>query len=653
MKTEEKQKIIKLSAVALAISCSGSVIATDAHIERDPILSIGEVIVIHGERPSAVQMSATSWTISEAEIKASGAQSLDQILNDVPGVYVRTAGQGTPRVDIRGFKTRHVTLLINGVPANGAEDGQFDPSVIPASQIAAVEVSVGPTSVLYGPGGAGGIINIITKQGEGAPMLSGRMEVAEENTFNGDISAAGSGDNWQSLITLSHQETGGYPLSSDYVPNANQSEDVRNNSDRQVSNLYTQGSYWFSDATQLTANMSLRTGHWGKPDLDDGSKNNFERMDDYDSQTFQLGMAHKINDMFVVKGFGYHNQSSQLLNEYKDETYSELELSQDGRSTVQGGNFQFITNFNDSSILTSALIAEHQSWESTSIPTKAGSKDKNLDDSAWLYTSALEYQYQHEGDYGFTVGAAYHDQDRHNASETDYSAQVSGFWQAAEHTLINTGIARKVRFPSMTNLYGGSGNPDLVAELSHHFELGVRQELGLSSSMTVAGFYTDSENYIAKVKNDAGKNVYQNMGNYKFSGVDVSFKNNHFDNLWLTLDYSFLKTEDKDALPGMEALKHRPRHQLRFNVEYEFSFSTRVSMNVERIMGQVFYDKKRVNKYDLKDYTVVDINIVQPIFANQLSLYLRATNLLDENYSQSDGIPLAGRQVFIGVDWQI
>lgn len=255
--------LFRASSLALAISFSFTIQADE--ITRDPVLNVNEVIIVHGDGSEASEMATTHWSINEEEIRASGAQTLDQVLKNVPGVYIRVGGDGTPRVDIRGFKTRHVTLLVNGVPMSSADDGQFDPSVIPTSQIASVEVSVGPTSVLYGPSGAGGVINIITKQGRTAPALSGRLEASKDNTFNGDISAAGAGDDWQGLVSISRQQTDGFPMSNDFDPTQYQDGELRVNSDREVTNVYAQGSYWLSDKTQLIANMALRNGEWGNP----------------------------------------------------------------------------------------------------------------------------------------------------------------------------------------------------------------------------------------------------------------------------------------------------------------------------------------------------------------------------------------------------
>ncbi|BCV63418.1 TonB-dependent receptor plug domain-containing protein [Shewanella algae] len=723
---------VKLSALALALGCAMQ--ANAASIERDPLVNNAmDVIVVHGERANATEVATTSWSISEDEIKALGAQSLDEVLKNVPGVYVRYGGEGTPRVDIRGFKTRHVTLLVNGVPANSADDGQFDPSVIPTSQISRVEVSVGPTSVLYGPGGAGGVINIITKRGDSAPAVSGNLELSKDDTFKGDISAAGSGDNWQGLISAGYQHTDGFPMSSDYQVTEYQDKYQRNNADKELTNLYAQGSYWLSDNTQLIANMALRSGEWGKPPRDGSGSGRvkFERVDDYDSQTFQLGLAHKFNDTFTFRGFGYHNQSDTYETVYGDNSYAELTQSQDGRSKVQGANLQLITDFDTAGILTTSVIAEKQSWEAVAESlgsSKSGSSKvaaakgsgggtgsgggngsgggtgsgggngsgggtgsgggngsgggtgsgggngsgggtgsgggngsgggsgESFDDSAWVYTAAAEYQFQSEGDWGFTLGGAYHDMDKTEGNENDYSALASGFWQAADDTRLSLSVARKVRFPSMRNLYSlSSGNQELETEISKHVELGLEQGLGMNTELQLYLYHTDADDYIAK---DAS-GMYQNMGNYRFQGLDTVLSNNSIENLDLSLSYSYLHAEDRDSSTGFDGLDYRPKHQLRFQLGYKLPTETRIHLNVERIMDQNYYEQEKIGgqkvwqEKSLDDYTLVDINLVQPLLKDKLELYLRATNLLDENYYQSDSLPQAGRQVFVGINWQI
>ncbi|EGM71890.1 TonB-dependent receptor plug domain-containing protein [Shewanella sp. HN-41] len=687
--------LFSVSSLALAIGLSFVAQADD--ISRDPLLNIGEVIVVHGDGEEASEMATTHWSISEEEIRATGAQTLDQVLKNVPGVYIRVGGDGTPRVDIRGFKTRHVTLLVNGVPMGSADDGQFDPSVIPTSQIASVEVSVGPTSVLYGPSGAGGVINIITKQGDMAPALSGRLEAGKDNTFNGDMSAAGAGDDWQGLVSVSRQQTDGFPMSSDFEPTPSQDGELRVNSDKEVTNFYAQGSYWLSDKTQLIANMALRSGEWGKPARDGtgSGKMKYERTDDYDSHTAQLGLAHRFDDTFTLRGFGYHNQSDTLESSYADETYQAVTQSQDGRSVVQGINLQLITDLHAAGLLTTSVIAEEQRWKSTVTTytpdtgsnsgsgtgsgggsgggsgsgggtgggTGSGSGSgsgtsgaEKLNDSAWLYTAAAEYQYRSEHQYGFTLGGAYHSLDASDGTDDNYSAMASSYWQLLPDSRLSLSVARKVRFPSMVNLYSQlSGNSDLEAEESKHLELGLEQDLPEGTDFSVYGYYTDAENYIAKDIDG----VYQNMGRYKFKGIDFQINNHAIEHLDLSLSYSFLDSEEMDGDDTLDALQYRPRHQLRWQMSYEFPFETQIHLNVERILDQVYATQVKVNgqtqyqQQSLDNYTLVDMNLVQPLIHDKLDVYLRATNLLDENYYQSEALPQAGRQIFIGVNWQI
>ncbi|WP_342345819.1 TonB-dependent receptor plug domain-containing protein [Shewanella dokdonensis] len=82
---------LKISVVALALGYGMAAQAQET--VRDPLLNINDVMVVHGERGSAVKNSTTQWVITEDEIRDLGAQSLDEVLKTVPGVYVRYGGK--------------------------------------------------------------------------------------------------------------------------------------------------------------------------------------------------------------------------------------------------------------------------------------------------------------------------------------------------------------------------------------------------------------------------------------------------------------------------------------------------------------------------------------------------------------------------------
>ena len=139
--------------------------------ETTTAYELGEIVVsAPGSGPESV---ANVNRVTAQELKEMGARTLDEGLRFIPGLNVRIGGSGTPRIDIRGFKTRHVQLLLNGIPIKNTYDDQFDPTLIPIEYIQEIKVSTGATSQLYGPGGTAGVINVITKKG--TPGLHGSL----------------------------------------------------------------------------------------------------------------------------------------------------------------------------------------------------------------------------------------------------------------------------------------------------------------------------------------------------------------------------------------------------------------------------------------------------------------------------------------------
>jgi vitamin B12 transporter len=137
--------------------------SADTEGKDEGVYTLGEVVV--SATQDVVETAGTVREVTAEEIQNKDARTLDQALQLLPGVEIRTGAGGIPRIDIHGFRSRHVLLLLDGVPLNSTYDGQFDPAIIPTENIAKIKVSYGTSSVLYGQGGLGGVINIITKKG--------------------------------------------------------------------------------------------------------------------------------------------------------------------------------------------------------------------------------------------------------------------------------------------------------------------------------------------------------------------------------------------------------------------------------------------------------------------------------------------------------
>lgn len=173
-------------------------------------------------------VGASTAVITAEDIARSPAQTLPEIIAQVPGVQLQTlyggvGGAGTS-VDLRGFgafATANTLLLINGRRVNDIDLQGVDFSTIPRDSIERIEITRGNSgAVLYGDNAVGGVINIITKTGVGGPAVSARVE-GGFGSFNQGTGAA-------SLTTNSG------PWSTSFFGNAISSDGYRvNNNLRQ------------------------------------------------------------------------------------------------------------------------------------------------------------------------------------------------------------------------------------------------------------------------------------------------------------------------------------------------------------------------------------------------------------------------------------
>jgi outer membrane cobalamin receptor len=112
------------------------------------------------------------------------ARTLTQVIAALPGVFgsdPSSVGQYFP-LTMRGAGWRSNTVLVDGRPAADPASGVYTLSLFPMEQTGRVEVITGTRSFLYGTGGAGGTLNIVTKIGaHRIPFTKIRYEEAGYN----------------------------------------------------------------------------------------------------------------------------------------------------------------------------------------------------------------------------------------------------------------------------------------------------------------------------------------------------------------------------------------------------------------------------------------------------------------------------------------
>jgi vitamin B12 transporter len=124
-----------------------------------------------GSAPKDITVTGTPETtqqtavIDKETIEKSGARDLAALLEEELDMSVtRHGGYGNQAgINLRGFDTERIAILIDGVPANSPRSGGFDINQIDLNDIERIEVIYGGSDTKYNVSGAlGGVINIIT-----------------------------------------------------------------------------------------------------------------------------------------------------------------------------------------------------------------------------------------------------------------------------------------------------------------------------------------------------------------------------------------------------------------------------------------------------------------------------------------------------------
>lgn len=155
--------------LALVIAALSPMLVVQAQ-EKTTLLDTMTVVGTRTE--TSVRDNPASVSVVEREqIEKRGADSIAELLRDVPGVsVVDTAVAGMKRVRIRGEQSNRVVILVDGQEMT--DHSSFGaPFLIDPANVERIEVVRGPASVLYGAKAIGGVINVITKKGAADPVV--------------------------------------------------------------------------------------------------------------------------------------------------------------------------------------------------------------------------------------------------------------------------------------------------------------------------------------------------------------------------------------------------------------------------------------------------------------------------------------------------
>lgn len=184
--------------VGLTHAQTSSTTDTKETVHLDAVIVTGT-----GDPKSVFDLAQGASVLSGENLRAREAATLGETLAATPGVNSTYYGPGASRPIIRGLGGDRVRMLDNGVGSLDASNVSPDHNTaIEPLLVDRIEVLRGPSALLYGSSGVGGVVNVIDNRipaAAAATLFGGRAETRYESASNertGVFAVGGGNQSW-------------------------------------------------------------------------------------------------------------------------------------------------------------------------------------------------------------------------------------------------------------------------------------------------------------------------------------------------------------------------------------------------------------------------------------------------------------------------
>ncbi len=603
-------------------------------------------VVVEGE---AVRDTATVETVTAQAIRDQGARTVAEALELVPGVYMSVGGKGEANFTLRGFSQRETAVLINGIPIAGPYEGTVDLANLPVETIERIEVVKGAASLLYGPNAMGGVVNIITRKGDGTRKGTAMGEWGTGDAGRAGVSFQGGAGKIRYLVAADYHRQDAYPLSGDYDSQSNQPEGDRSNSDREGWNAQASAGWDTGEDGRMTVSFNHIEQEKGIPHHESDPKAKYWRFTDW-TRSLVDAVWEQSFGAAEFKAKAYYDLYENSLDSYDDATYSTQDSPKNG----------WTSSYDDDAAGVDLTLrfgrTDDLKWRLGLQMRRDIHRDQADAGEPWVRNEADVFSLPVEGEWrpsqkwALVYGASYDlmkfDTEEAGANEdTDaVNGQVAALCGLNDALQLRFSAARRTRFAALKELFSStSGNPDLKPMTTNAYEVGLDAKASETLLLTAAVFYNDVQDLIDR----AGKNdPYMNIDSAELSGVELTARWELHPRATLFMAYSYLDAKDTSGDEAVD-LAYRPEHKVDLAANVRLPHAFDIGLTYGYISSQVTASDEVP---ELDSYQLVGLRISKALVQG-LELYVNLHNLLDELYYESEGYPLGGRTLSGGLRW--
>jgi outer membrane cobalamin receptor len=602
--------------------------------EDQKTVKITEEILVVGKAPKDVPLATVSTVVS-ADIERLKPRDLSDVIKYIPGSMVTFGDKDTYSLKLRGVNSNRIALLVDGVPVYEPYFSTFDLKTVSAGGIDTLQVTKGPSSVLYGPNTLGGLVNVITKRPAERPSLSLSGSYGDKDTRGVGADASYSWKRFAFSASALYQDSDAFAF-----PDPEAGRTTRANSDFERLNLSAKLYYTPSSSTEVMVNGGIYQSEYGMPPALFTQRARYWRFPKWDRSTVNAGGFTSLGGDAVLRFRGFYVNYYNTLDWFADPAMTELDSRSTYDNSVYGG-FALADiptgerNTVKASLLYQKDVARIQDdagepWDRFDQGTvSAGLEDHFSITDRWKVIGGLSLDYIDK----FLAGE----------NSTKLNPLVGIKFTPNAVLDFHASFAMKSRFPSMRSLYSdSSGNPDLLSESGTSFEFATTW----SGPVYVTGsvFFNRFRNFIDTVRLPDGTRRYFNVGKAHINGFEVQVQKS---SPWLaaTVNYTFLDhRNDVDDRP----LDAQSDHNLNFDLSV---FPVKAArLGLYGLFGSTswWWNSSASALLTIPAYFNLDA-IAAYTLGGRTELFIKLGNIFDHYFYTEPGFPWRGRYFEVGL----
>ncbi len=627
-----KKKMLWMAAVGISSYAQAQTTVADS---IKPLS--GVIITANKVQQKQSETGRVLTVINQQQLQRSYGKTLTELLNQQVGITVNGANNnlGTNQSPyIRGASAANTLILLDGMPQNDASgiNSEFDLNTYNIDQIERIEILKGTQSTLYGSDAVAGVINIITKKGNGTqPQVNINATGGSYGTFRGSINLRGGVEEGADyFVGYSHVKSDGFSTAYDSTGQKGYDRDG-------FSQHNLQFALGFKPAKGLSGRVFGKYNS-NKTDIDAGAFT--------DDADYRLSNRNIVVGALLQYKLGKTTFNLQYNNNWFDRSSTDDSLSRGGFSYYQKGQYtgksQFAELFANIdltkkiSLVTGAdyrVNASDQSYYSLSgfgpFESQPLGADSVRTKQASAYASLLVKDLA-----GFyvEVGGRFN---HHSVYGNNGTFSFTPSYRIGDKVKIFANVSSGYRVPSLYQLYSEYGNPALQPEKSLGYEAGVSFAKN-NTALRLVGFqrkvkdvfifYYDANTFSSYYKNEDEQNDF---------GIEAEASIKPIDKLTLSANYTYVDGEITSRLAsGKDTsyfnLYRRPAHTVNFTASYQLCKKAFVSAHVRNV-GKFYEPKYASVPIEMKGYYTLDLyGEYQP--HAKVRLFADFQNITDQRY---------------------